>query len=508
MDCVVNQPRENADVSIVLLDWSCRESFHILDYLADQTADRNRYEILWVEYYDRPAEELTRRIEAARADAADPPVDVYALLNMPRELCYHKHLMLGAGLLLARGRIVCFCDSDAMVRPTFVQSIIEHFEAQPGTVLHLDEVRNNDPSFHPFDGPDFDDVTGFGCINWIDGRPVGLLDESDPLHTRNYGACMAAARDDLIAIGGADMHVDYLGHICGFYEMTWRLVNFGRREVWSDSEWLYHVWHPGQGGDENIAGPHDGLHLSTRALECRESGRVAPFVESPAIAAGRSGEATDSAQVMDKLVDPAWLNEWRLDGLSTVRCKYVVGPKRTGMDERANTASAVGRTVPFPFGRRPSCAARLKLVPVLLGMIRRQLPVKRRAAAWSRPYRGGGRVREWLRKLCALGSFLKRIYAFDKHWVRQCWLALRYAAQSGRNELVLCGAGDAARILRCLSSDAGVTIVRVCPLRPDAPPKPDDIDGTVIVAAFVDIPARLAELQAAGIPRERIITLK
>jgi len=59
-----------------------------------------------------------------------------------------------------------------------------------------------------------------------------LLDKADPLHTRNYGACMSALREDLVDIGGADEHLDYLGHICGPYEMTFRLVNAGRKEIW------------------------------------------------------------------------------------------------------------------------------------------------------------------------------------------------------------------------------------------------------------------------------------
>jgi hypothetical protein len=94
---------------------------------------------------------------------------------------------------------------------------------------------------------------------------------------------MSALREDLIASGGADEHVDYLGYVCGPYEMTWRLVNSGKKEVWHDREWTYHVWHPGQLGDRNYFGPHDGLHMSSTALAVRRSGRVLPLIENPAI---------------------------------------------------------------------------------------------------------------------------------------------------------------------------------------------------------------------------------
>lgn len=50
-----------AELSIVLLDWSCRESFRLFKYLSAQSVDREKFEILWVEYYDRRA----KGIEAA-----------------------------------------------------------------------------------------------------------------------------------------------------------------------------------------------------------------------------------------------------------------------------------------------------------------------------------------------------------------------------------------------------------------------------------------------------------
>jgi len=106
---------------------------------------------------------------------------------------------------------------------------------------------------------------------------------TDPIHTRSYGACMSALREDLIAIGGADEHVDFLGYVCGPYDMTWRLVNAGKKEIWHDSEWTYHVWHPGQLGDRNYFGPHDGRHISSTALAARRSGRLLPLTENPAL---------------------------------------------------------------------------------------------------------------------------------------------------------------------------------------------------------------------------------
>ena len=52
-----------------------------------------------------------------------------------------------------------------MVSPTFVESIIKSFEEDPNIVLHMDEVRNNDRRFYPFNYPSIEEVMGHGCIN-------------------------------------------------------------------------------------------------------------------------------------------------------------------------------------------------------------------------------------------------------------------------------------------------------------------------------------------------------
>lgn len=520
---VRNQPACKPDLSIVLLDWGCRESFHLLDDLSEQTADRRRYEILWVEYYDKPSQRLCERIEADRSAGRPPCVDTYALLEMDRGLCYHKHLMMNAGIVLARGRIVCFVDSDAMVRPTFVESVITTFEGDWQIVLHLDEVRNNDASFYPFRRPALQDVTGFGCVNWLNGRPTGLLDKADPTHTRNYGACMAATRDDLVAVGGADMHTDYLGHIAGAYEMTWRLVNAGRREVWHDGEWLYHVWHPGQAGEENVAGPHDGMHISTRALLCRSGGRIEPFVANRAIALLRdSGTEVDEGRLRDALIDPAWREQWRYQRLRTTVRTGEVGGRTIRLHEHGeNNAPPAGRpTAPRPlFGYNLPQWARPLCVPTALRLLRRQFAAKLRAARLSRPPARGRTHREWLRKLAALVRFARRIVEFDRYLFRQCWRGLAYAAQEGNSRLVLYGEGDSARILCTLSRFLPVTITAICPFRPDGrrrllgrPRISEDqlatAGQTIVVAAFVNTEAHLTRLEQLGIGRHSIITLQ
>jgi GT2 family glycosyltransferase len=517
---IVNrEPPTGVDVSLVLLDWSCRESPHFLDCLAEQNVDRERYEIIWIEYYQREWPALRERMDRAAVSGRTPPVDVWAVLGMDLGLCYHKHAMYNAGILLARGRVVCFADSDALVRPTFIESIINAFRADPNIVLHLDEVRNNDPSFYPFGKARFEDITGFGCINWVNGRPLGLLDKADPLHTRNYGACMAARRDDLIAIGGADMHLDYLGHIAGAYEMTWRLVNLGKREVWHDAEWLYHVWHPGQAGDRNYAGPHDGRHISTRALMCLHSDRTLPFLESPGLRKLRpdAGRAPNAA-LLEEVMDPDWLPSWRYDRLGAVTRSYRLGERRIRLRECPGANPPAAAHVP-PLGHRLGWWTRLCLRPVALRILWHQWWVKWRAAALAAPRLGRSPAQEGVRKSKALVSFVKRIIAFDRFWFRQCSLALGYAIQERRTDLILYGEGDVARVLCAMARRLPVNIKAVCPFRPTAAPRllgrPTITEkemaqsgDTIVLAAIVGIGERVERLKALGVPRGRIITLQ
>ena len=314
---------EKPKVSFILLDWSCRESFHMLHYLNQQNVPRGNYEIIWIEYYNRRSPEIRKLLEGCESQSKPPPLDQWIVMDMPDTLYYHKHLMYNIGTVLSRGKIVTICDSDAMVRPTFVESIIKSFEEDSNIALHMDEVRNNDQRFYPFNYPSFDEVEAKGAINYKDGTTTGLIDTVDPLHTLNYGACLCARRDDLLAIGGSDEHLDYLGHICGPYELTFRLKNFGRREFWHPSELLYHVWHPGQAGNGNYVGPHDGMHMSSTALEAAKSGRIQPLLTNKAILALQEDPAQNPKNLISQLIDPSCFEKWTYQAMSESSSFYM-----------------------------------------------------------------------------------------------------------------------------------------------------------------------------------------
>lgn len=286
-ELVRHRAKPGCKISVILIDWRVRESFHSLHYLNCQSLPRDQYELIWLEFYRHRPNALCEWVAQD-----DRLLDQWLIAGYPDDCLYHKHRLYNLGLLLAQGEYVVICDSDAIFTPDLLTKILARFERQPQTVVHVDEVRNVRRNLYPFCYPRIVDVLGRGVRNWRGLTTAGLLPEADMMHACNYGACMAAPRQALLGIGGADEHPGYLGYICGPYEMTFRLVNHGLTEHWLRDEFLYHTWHPNaSGGNVEYHGAHDGAYVALHALESRALGLVLPLVENPWVAQTRRGSA-------------------------------------------------------------------------------------------------------------------------------------------------------------------------------------------------------------------------
>jgi hypothetical protein len=308
---ILNRARTRPKISVILIDWGVRESFHSLEYLNRQTAARSDYELIWLEFYDREPAGL-RRLVAAGGEHG-PMLDQWIVLGYPDDTIFHKHRLYNVGLLAARGEVCVICDSDAIFRPTFIERLIRAFAETPDAVVHVDEVRNGHPRFYPFNYPDIAEILGRDCMNWCGTTTRGVVDRADRLHTANYGACMAARRRDLLAVGGADEHLDYLGYVCGPYDLTFRLVNYhGRDERWLRDEYLYHVWHPNQTGiNMDYHSPHDGKFMALRALHVRTTFRIKPWLKNPWLGPDWLGRTIGLDRLLELLAarpEPTWKN--------------------------------------------------------------------------------------------------------------------------------------------------------------------------------------------------------
>ncbi len=108
----------------------------------------------------------------------------------------------------------------------------------------------------------------------------------------NVGACMSVRRADAIRFGGFDEHPSFRGYLCGPYDLGWRLVNAGLREVWHDpSVALWHFAHPrpADAGHQfswrrwrEVTHTHVDFHALT-AVEAFSTGRLLPLRENAEI---------------------------------------------------------------------------------------------------------------------------------------------------------------------------------------------------------------------------------
>jgi hypothetical protein len=255
-------------LSIILLDWECRERFTTLDWLHKQDVPKDQYELIWVELHDRVEREVMEK------------ADVVITCN--QRGTYHKHVGYNIGLLQARGTLICVCDSDAVFPPDFVSSVFRSFRlgAGPPTPLVLMHYEWRTSLLYPEGLDDTATLKDFARWKWW------------PLIV-NEGACVTVRREDAIRFGGFDEHPSFAGYLCGPYDLGWRLINAGWPEVWHDSSVaLWHFAHPDPIGTNGQMAtlkqllektyPHINGHALS-AVEAFSTGRFQPLKENPTI---------------------------------------------------------------------------------------------------------------------------------------------------------------------------------------------------------------------------------
>ena len=340
------------------------------------------------------------------------------MLGMPNNFYFHKHLMYNIGVIISRGKIITICDSDAIVAPTFVESIIKSFEEDRNIVLHMDEVRNIDKKFYPFNYPSIEEVINEGCVNWKDGKKTGLLTKRI-FRPRNYGACMAALREDLINIGGADEHIDYLGHICGPYEMTFRLVNAGRKGGVASGRVPLSCVASGAGWTGNVPGPHDGKHMSTTALKTRYTKRILPLTENPAIRMIRLKQDGADWKSLMRLAVSKERGDWTIEKLE-------------------NSENILLRLKNIFDQPKVKLKLRILLFQILLAQV-----IERTIESLVQPHP----IREILWKVYKSPSFLRHMDRNNSSLFQRCKKGIRELNLNNINEVAICGNGYVAKII-------------------------------------------------------------
>lgn len=322
-------------LSIILLDWGCRERFTTLDWLRQQDVPKDQYELIWVEVYDRVIDEVMEKSDV--------------VITCNQQGIYHKHLGYNAGLLHARGELICVCDSDAVFPPDFVRSVLRSFQmadggsAIPLVLMHY-EWRTS--LLYPDGLTDTETLKDHARWQWW------------PLIV-NEGACMTVRRADAIRFGGFDEHSSYRGYLCGPYDLGWRLINAGWPEVWHDEAVaLWHFAHPdpiGTNGQQaslkqllEKAYPHIDGHALT-AVESFSTGRFQPLRENPEIWTLRMGDRRIGSELETRYADltgQGGYSPWTVRSLWVSLAREIIGrycKDRLWQPLRKGLVSLVGR---------------------------------------------------------------------------------------------------------------------------------------------------------------------
>ena len=277
---VIKFSKKRPKLSILVQDWSVRENFQLIHYLNTQSIEQSEVETVFIEYYDQ----INSKILKDYYDC----VDTVIKLNFDKNLEYSKHLMFNVGIAVSRGDIFCICDSDAMLKKDFAKYIIDFHDKNKDSYLHIDQFRNYEKKYFPFNYPDIEEVIK-NSRNFKDGKTLGVLDDGDPAHQRNHGACGSANINNLLKICGADESKDFLGHICGNDDLSCRMINAGMSKKWSGDHFIAHTWHPNSEGQvdksqEEFWGPHDGRGKNLCIINSILTGRTKPLVKNKFLA--------------------------------------------------------------------------------------------------------------------------------------------------------------------------------------------------------------------------------
>jgi len=287
---------------------------------------------------------------------------------------------------------------------------------------------------------------------------------------------MAARKEDLIAIGGADEHIDYLGHICGPYEMTFRLVNAGKKEIWHQNEFMFHTWHPGTDGSKNYKGPHDGKNLSTLALQARYQARVMSLQENPSIKVLRTEEKQeDVSDLLLRAVSDRNLSDW--------------GSENLEMDT-------------------PSLVLQLSVLKIIVGQIWDQLIKFLKKPKTPKALVRGIFVSSFL--------FLREIIRRGSHDVVKCQNCMDEFQAEGVTEFAIFGLGKAAEILHDLTLERPQKIVTVFDSDPNRNfygikitpiQEMEAYQGKIVVGSFYDVDAIIKVANDNGVMGKRLTIL-
>ena len=201
-----------------MVDGGFRESFHIIDFLNNQTLPREDYELVWIEYYGDVKDELKSK-EGVR---------IFTLGNLP-DVEYHSSCCFNEGIRKSKGDVLVILDADIMIAPTFLETICKEHDLCESLVMYF--YRCDEPE-------DTHDKSQSYTLDYL--KRVSTM-----TNPSNYGGCLTARKKWLLEINGYEEDRLFASgfHANGLDVYT-RLKNLGLHIRWHPTERIYHPWHP------------------------------------------------------------------------------------------------------------------------------------------------------------------------------------------------------------------------------------------------------------------------
>lgn len=216
-------PRDNIDkidkISLIMIDGGFRERFDLIDSLNNQTLAKDKYELIWVEFY----EDVDKRLKEKEN------LRIVTLKNK-KSTVYHSAVCFNEGIKQSKGNLLVIIDADVIVPANLLEDVWNEHKDFDNLLLcyhRLVESKENH--------------TGNFDIEHL--KSVCYLD-----HPSNTGGCATIRKKTLLAVNGYEMHKSYQGgyHMCD-QNLLVRLKNNGTLIKWHPSVRVYHPWHPGSG---------------------------------------------------------------------------------------------------------------------------------------------------------------------------------------------------------------------------------------------------------------------
>ncbi len=206
-------------ISVVMVDGSFRENFHIIGSLASQTFPEEDYEVLWVEFYADVNDSLKENDD----------IRVITLGNSPDKE-YHSSYCFNEGIRQSKGEVLIIPDADVMVEPTLLETVWKEHQSCGRLAMYFH--RLNEPK-------ELHDKSRSYSLAY-------LKNQTRATTTSNFGGCLTVRKKWLMEINGYEQHAIFgTGAHANGYDVNTRLKNLGLHIMWHPTERLYHPWHPG-----------------------------------------------------------------------------------------------------------------------------------------------------------------------------------------------------------------------------------------------------------------------